>query len=319
MPSTIDGVRPGRHQDLPSGSSATLPVPAGELADRTSRSRSSSGRRLPGVASRSSRAAVVRSMATAGRWCLGSGRARARHRGAPARRDARIATGIAAAALGRGISSASTVEDGVAAVSHRPWRDRGADDRARTHRDGRRTCGPIADDDGHAGLLAATADGDRRTRHFDGRLDRPRLIGRRTRRGGPARPRGRAGRARRRRRRPHRRLGLQPRHRERRDHRRLRPRPPRHDGQPADARRHRPRLHRRGDRLAPATRRVRRDPLPSRRPRGRRLGGRLRADDPGRPAERDLRRVAPRRATTRTTCRSRSVRHAARSARGSPS
>ena len=32
VPSTIDGVRPGRHQDLPSGSSATLPVPAGELA-----------------------------------------------------------------------------------------------------------------------------------------------------------------------------------------------------------------------------------------------------------------------------------------------
>ena len=31
VPSTIDGVRPGRHQDLPSGSSATLPVPAGEL------------------------------------------------------------------------------------------------------------------------------------------------------------------------------------------------------------------------------------------------------------------------------------------------
>ena len=31
MPSAIDGVRPGRHQDLPSGSSATLPVPAGAL------------------------------------------------------------------------------------------------------------------------------------------------------------------------------------------------------------------------------------------------------------------------------------------------
>ena len=31
VPSAIDGVRAGRHQDLPSGSSATLPVPAGLL------------------------------------------------------------------------------------------------------------------------------------------------------------------------------------------------------------------------------------------------------------------------------------------------
>ena len=37
--------------------------------------------------------------------------------------------------------------------------------------------GPIADDTDTL-VLAATADGDRRTRHFDGRLDRPRLIGR---------------------------------------------------------------------------------------------------------------------------------------------
>ena len=31
MPSEIDGIRAGRHQDLPSGSSATVPVPAGSL------------------------------------------------------------------------------------------------------------------------------------------------------------------------------------------------------------------------------------------------------------------------------------------------
>ncbi len=31
VPSAIDGTRAGRHQDLPSGSFATLPVPAGAL------------------------------------------------------------------------------------------------------------------------------------------------------------------------------------------------------------------------------------------------------------------------------------------------
>ena len=92
-----------------------------------------------------------------------------------------------------------------------------------------------------------------------------------------------------------RRVGLRRRHLDRPRHRPLAGRPPRPDRQHADARRHRPQLRRQRDGLPPRARAVRRDPLPPRRPRGRRLGGRLRADDPGRPAERHLRGLAARR------------------------
>ena len=87
----------------------------------------------------------------------------------------RIATGIALPRWGW-CFVALTVEAGRASVSHMPWRDPGADPRLVTHREAS-SGGPIADD-ADALVLAASVDGDRRTRHFDGRLDRPRLIGR---------------------------------------------------------------------------------------------------------------------------------------------
>ena len=89
--------------------------------------------------------------------------------------QARIATGIALPRWGW-CFVALTVEAGRASVSHMPWRDPGADTRLVTHREASGG-GPIADD-ADALVLAASVDGDRRTRHFDGRLDRPRLIGR---------------------------------------------------------------------------------------------------------------------------------------------
>ena len=172
VPSAIDGVRAGRHQDLPSGSSATLPVPAGILGgDLTF-------------------AVFVQPTAPGGRESVVASRGR------PFDGDGWALvvseTGTLEAVIGRGGDQtriateivlprwrwcfvALTVEAGVASVSHLPWRDPGAELGLGTHREA--SGGPIADD-ADALLLAASVEGDRVTRHFDGRLDRPRLIGR---------------------------------------------------------------------------------------------------------------------------------------------
>ena len=173
VPSAIDGVRPGRHQDLPSGSSATLPVPARELGSDFTFAvfvqPTAPGGHDGVIASRGRPfdgdgwALVVSATGTL-EAVIGRGGV-----------QTRIATGIALPRW-RWCFVALTVADGVAAVSHLPWRDPGADTGLATQREAAAR-GPIAAD-ADALVLAATADGDRRARHFDGRLDRPRLIGR---------------------------------------------------------------------------------------------------------------------------------------------
>ena len=208
VPSTIDGVRPGRHQDLPSGSSATLPVPAGELAaDFTFAvfvQPTAPGGREGVIASRG------RPFDGDGWALLVSEEGTLEAVIGRAGTQTRIATGIALPRW-RWCFVALTVADGVAAVSHLPWRDPGADARLATHREAIRRR-PDRRRHGHAGPR-----GDGRRRPADAALrrsarpaaaDRPGA-----RRGRPARPGRRAGHPRRRRGRPHRRLGLQPRHR----------------------------------------------------------------------------------------------------------
>ncbi|HEX6868033.1 MAG TPA: N,N-dimethylformamidase beta subunit family domain-containing protein, partial [Candidatus Limnocylindrales bacterium] len=174
VPSEIDGVRAGRHQDLPSGSSATLPVPVGSLSGDFAftvfvQPTVPGGGREAVVVSRGRPfdgvgwALVV---SEAGTLEAVIGRAGG---------QTRIATGIELSRWGWCFVSLA-VEGGVASVSHLPLRDPGAGLGIATHHESA-TGGAIADE-GHDLLLAAALDGDRRTRHFDGRLDRPRLIGR---------------------------------------------------------------------------------------------------------------------------------------------
>ena len=180
VPSTIDGVAAGPHQDLPSGSSATLPIPAGELDCglhvRGLRAAHGAGRARGGHREPRS----IRSMATAGRCVVSEdGHARGGHRAQPGRRRA-IATGIALPRW-RWCFVALTVADGVAAVSHLPWRDPGADAGLATHRE-TSGGGPIAGRHGRAGPR-----GDGRRRPADAALrrsarpaaaDRPGAVGR---------------------------------------------------------------------------------------------------------------------------------------------
>ena len=164
VPSTIDGVAAGP----PPGPAERLvgdPAgPGGRARRRTSRSRSSCSPRRRAGARRSSRAAVVRSMATAGRCVVSEdGRARGGHRarrGADADRDG---DRVAAVAL---VLRGADGRDGVAAVSHLPWRDPGADTGLATHREATGG-GPIARRHGHAGPR-----GDGRRRPADAALRR---------------------------------------------------------------------------------------------------------------------------------------------------
>ena len=163
MPSEIDGIRAGRHQDLPSGSSATLPVPAGSLGGDFTfavfvQPTAPGGGREAVIASRGRPfdgdgwALVV---SEAGTLEAVIGRAGV---------QARIATGIELPRWGW-CFVALTVEGGVASVSHLPWRDPGADAGLATHRESG-AGGPIADErrDPRAGRApTATATGGRAT------------------------------------------------------------------------------------------------------------------------------------------------------------
>jgi N,N-dimethylformamidase len=173
VPSAIDGTRAGRHQDLPSGSFATLPVPAGSLAGDFTFAvfvqPTAPGGREQVIASRGRPfdvdgwALVVAADGTL-EAVVGGGGAKFR-----------IATGIGLPRWGWCFVALSVDADRVS-VSHMPLRDPGAGHELVTHHvapDG----GPISDN-ADALVLAASVDGDQTRRHFDGRLDRPRLVGR---------------------------------------------------------------------------------------------------------------------------------------------
>ena len=173
VPSAIDGIRDGHHQEFPSGSSATLPVPAGALSGDLTFTAfvqptapvgresvvASSGRPFDG----SGWALVV---SAAGNLEAVVGRAG---------RLSRIATGIALPRWGWCFVTL-TVDGGRVSVSHLPWRDPGGRQGLATHHEPEGLS--ALTDAGDTVHLAAAVVGDRLAHHFDGKIDRPRLIDR---------------------------------------------------------------------------------------------------------------------------------------------
>jgi N,N-dimethylformamidase len=173
VPSAIDGVRDGRHQDLRSGSSAVLPVPAGALGSAFTFAvflePTSPGGREQVIASRGrpfDGDGWALSISKAGMLEAVIGRAGT---------ATRITTDVRPPRWGW-CFVALTMKGGRASIGYVPWRDPGSG-RALVHRSEATGGAPIADDS-DAIVLAATQFGDGLARHFDGRLDRPRLIGR---------------------------------------------------------------------------------------------------------------------------------------------
>jgi N,N-dimethylformamidase len=173
VPSAIDGVRAGRRQELRSGSSASLPVPAGALG--------------PGFTF----AVFVQPTAPGGREQVIASRGR------PFDGDgwalAISKAGMLEAVIGQAGTAvritadvrlprwgwcfvALTVKGGRVSIGYVPWGDPGS---ARAVvRQSAATGGKRIVDDADTIVLAASRLGDGLGRHFDGRLDRPRLIGR---------------------------------------------------------------------------------------------------------------------------------------------